>query len=158
MALTTDDIKNRYPLPSYNYRVEIAGESIAFSQVSGLSMSFETTTYKESQVESGIASPNVMRMPAQHSDVTLTLQKGVVRGGVSMRVLYDWINTTQINQIEKKDIYVRLMDEAGAPVISWKVINAFPTSLEAPSFDANSNDVAIESMQLMADRITMEES
>ncbi len=158
MALSTDDIKNRYPLPSYNYAVEIDGESISFSQVSGLSLSFETTTYKESAVGGGRPGPVVMRMPGQQSDVTLTLQKGVVRGGVSIGVLYNWIRSTQINQIQKKDIKIRLLDETGSAVISWTVINAFPTSLEAPSFDANSNDVAIESMQLMADSLFMEES
>ncbi len=158
MAVSTDTIKNTYPLPVYNYRVEIAGEAIAFSQVSGLSLGFETSTYKESQTESGLRGPKIMYMPSQISAVTITLQKGVVRGGVSLGVLYDWINTTQINQIEKKDIIIRLMDETGSPVISWTVINAFPTKLDAPSFDANSNDVAIETMELMADRITMEES
>ena len=45
MAVSTDTIKNTYPLPVYNYRVEIAGEAIAFSQVSGLSLGFETSTY-----------------------------------------------------------------------------------------------------------------
>ena len=158
MAVSTDTIKNTYPLPVYNYRVEIAGEAIAFSQVSGLSLGFETSTYKESQTESGLRGPKIMYMPSQISAVTITLQKGVVRGGVSLGVLYDWINTTQINQIEKKDIIIRLMDETGSPVISWTVINAFPTKLDAPSFDANSNDVAIETMELMPDRITMEES
>jgi len=52
---------------------------------------------------------------------------------------------------------VRLLDESGDPVISWKVINAFPTKLDAPTFDANSNDAAIESMELMADGVFIEE-
>jgi len=158
MAVSPDTIKNAYPLPSYNYAVEINGERIAFSQVSGLSRTVETTTYKESHTASGLAGPHVMRMPGQTGDVTITLQKGVVRGGVSLTPLYNWINSIQINQVEKKDISISLLDEAGNPVISWKVINAFPTSLEAPSFDANSNDVAIESMQLMADTVVIEEA
>lgn len=158
MAANTDEIKNSYPLPAYNYRVEIAGESISFSEVSGLSLEFETSTFKESQTESGLRGPKVMYMPAQLKPVNITLKKGVVRGGVSLSVLYNWINTTQINQIDKKDIYVRLCDEKGAPIISWKVINAFPTKLDAPAFDANSNDAAIESMALMADRIMIEEA
>lgn len=158
MAVTTSNIKNTYPLPVYNYRVEINGQAISFSEVSGLSLSFETTTYKESQTESGLTGPKTFYMPAQISAPTISLKKGVVRGGVSVGVLYNWINTVAINQIEKKDIYIRLCDEAGAPVISWRVVNAFPTKLDAPSFDSNSNDVAIESMDLMADRIFVEEA
>jgi phage tail-like protein len=39
--------------------------------------------------------------------------------------------------------------------VSWKVINAFPTKLDAPTFSASSNDVAIESMELMADGVAV---
>lgn len=158
MAIESKDIKKTYPLPVYNYRVEIANETIAFSEVSGLNIVNETTTYKESHTESGISGPKVMHMPAQGTPVTLTLKKGTLRNGENINVFYDWINSIQLNIVEKKDIYVRLCDENGAPVISWHVINAFPTKLDAPTFDANSNDVAIESMELMADRLTIEKS
>jgi phage tail-like protein len=158
MATNTNDIKNSYPLPVYNYRVEIAGETISFSEVSGLNLEFETSTFKESQTESGLRGPRILYMPSQIKPLNVTLKKGVVRGGAGLTALYNWLNTTQINQIEKKDIYIRLCDENGAPVISWKVINAFPTKLDAPTFDAKSNDVAIESMSLMADRLMIEEA
>ena len=156
MALTKDEIKTAYPLPVYNYKVEINGDAVAFSEVSGLSLNYATTTYKESPIESGMPGPRFMRMPAQIEPVNITLKKGVVRGK-SVPALYKWINSIQINQLEKRDIFVRLMDENGDAVISWKVINAFPTKLDAPSFDANSNDAAIESMELMADGIAIEE-
>jgi phage tail-like protein len=157
MALTKDEIKAAYPLPVYNYKVEIAGTSVAFSEVSGLDIAYETTVYKESPIESGAPGPRVMRMPAQGTDVKITLKKGVVRG-TSIGTLFKWISGTQINQTDKKDIYVRLCDEKGDAVISWKVINAFPTKLTAPTFDAKSNDAAIETMELMADDVKIEES
>lgn len=155
MALTKDNIKTAYPLPVYNYKVEINGSTVAFSEVSGLSISYETHVYKESPTESGSPGPRVMRMPAQQGDIKITLKKGVVRTA-SVATFFSWINATQINQSEKKDIYVRLCDETGAAVISWKVINAFPTKLDAPTFDAKSNDVAIETMELMGDGIAIE--
>ena len=155
MSLTKSEIKNRYPLPSYNYKVSIDGEIIAFSQVSGLSMGYEVSTYKESPVESGIPGPVTMKMPAQSSDISITLQKGVVRG--KSIALFNWINSIQTNLVDKKDITIELCDETGAAVFVWKVINAFPTGLEAPTFDAASNDASLESMTLMADRITVEE-
>ncbi len=157
MALAKDDIKTAYPLPVYNYRVEIGSDAVAFSEVSGLTITYETTTYKESPVESGAPGPRVMHMPAQLTAPTVTLKKGMVIGS-SVSTLFSWINATQINQTEKKDVFIRLMDEKGSPVISWKVTNAFPTKLEAPSFDANSNDAAIESMELMGDGIFIEEA
>jgi phage tail-like protein len=157
MATSTDTIKTDYPLPVYNYRVEIGSEAVAFTEVSGLSIAYESTLYKESPTASGSAGPRVVQMPAQRTPPTITLKKGLVRTK-SIATLYGWIRTVQINQIEKKDIFIRLCDEKGAPVISWKVTNAFPVKLDAPSFDAKSNDAAIESMELKADFITIEES
>ena len=157
MAVTKDEIKTMYPMPVYNYRVEIGDQTIGFSEVSGLNITYETTTYKESPSESGAPGPRVMHMPAQGTPASVTLKKGVVVGK-SVPTLFAWINDIRINQVEKRDIFVRLCDENGDAVVSWKVINAFPTKLEAPTFDANSNDVAIESMELMGDGLVIEEA
>lgn len=157
MALTKENIQSDYPLPVYNYRVEINGDAVAFSEVSGLTISYESTVYKESPIAGGSPGPRTLIMPSQRTPPTITLKKGLVRK-TSMKHLYDWIRTVQINQIEKKDIYVRLCDEKGDAVITWKVANAFPVKLDAPSFDAKSNDVAIQSMEFKADFITIEES
>lgn len=157
MALSPSDIKTQYPLPVYNYRVEIGDKSISFSEVSGLSISFETTTYKESKTsDQPGGGPRVMHMPAQPTPANISLKKGYVLQN-SIDVFYNWINSIRINQVEKKDISIYLCDEEGKPIVSWKVINAFPTKLDAPSFDANSNEVAIESMDLMADNIIISE-
>lgn len=157
MALSKDDIKNQFPLPAYNYKVEIGGQSIGFSQVSGLSLSIPVSTYKESRVDEGKAGPNTMRMPGQQEDITLTLQKGVIRQK-SLPILYNWISAIKLNLVEKKDIKIDLCDEEGNAVITWNVMGAFPTSLEAPSFDATSTDAAIESMSLVADSLIMQEN
>jgi phage tail-like protein len=146
-----------YPLPVYNFRVEIGGVTIACSEVSGLSIGYETTTYKESRRTPGHAGPRVVLMPAQATIPTLTIKKGMVRRD-SVAVLYNWLRTVQINKVMKMTIYVRLLDERGKAVISWKVQNAFPTKLDAPTFDASSNDVAIESLELTADAISVEET
>ncbi|MBL8375155.1 phage tail protein, partial [Accumulibacter sp.] len=148
-----DEIRTTYPLPVYNYKVEIDGKAVAFSEVSGLSIAYETSTYVESPT-SGVG-PRRMYMPSQRKSATITMKKGIV-AGVSVPVLFGWISSIQLNRVDKKDIYVRLCDENGAAVVSWKVINAFPTKLDAPTFTANSNDVAIESMELMADGVVVE--
>jgi phage tail-like protein len=154
MATSKATIKASYPLPVYNYRVNIGKDTVAFSEVSGLNISYETTVYKESGTESGKVGPNVFRMPAQRADTKLTLKKGLVPDK-SQSALYDWLNSIATNQVEKKDIVISLCDETGKAVVSWTVQNAFPTKLDAPTFDAKSNDVAIESMELMADGLVI---
>lgn len=156
MAVSAQEIRQSYPLPVYNYRVEIGGNAIAFSEVSGLSIGHEVATYKESSTGGG-PGPRVIHMPSQPTAPKITLKKGIVRGQ-SVATLYAWIASIQLNLVEKRDVFIRLCDETGAPVISWRAINAFPTKLDAPSFDAKSNDVAVESMELQADRVTIEEA
>jgi phage tail-like protein len=155
MATSTETIRTEYPLPSYNYRVEIGSEAVAFSEVSGLAITYAFSTYAESPLAAQAGS-KWSYFPGQMDPVAITLKKGVVRA-VSIKVLYAWIASIQTNLIEKKDIYIRLCDEKGDPVISWKVVNAFPISLSAPTFDAASNDAAIETMELRADFISLEE-
>ncbi len=155
MAMTKDQIKAAYPLPVYNFRVEIDGMAIGFTEVSGLNIAYDTITHIESALHG--AGPRILYMPGKPKITTLTLKKGVV-AGVSIKVLYDWINTVALNRVVKKDIMVRLCDENGVAVVTWKVLNAFPTQLDAPSFSASANDVAIESMELTADAVLIEES
>jgi phage tail-like protein len=157
MAVSANDIKSAYPLPVYNYKVEIGSTAVAFSEVSGLSIAFEKTTYKESNTDRKAPGPRVMHMPSQATPANVTLKRGVIRQQ-SVPTFFNWINSIRLNQIDKRDIYVRLCDEQGDAVITWKVTNAFPTKLDAPTFDANSNDVAIETMELMADGVFIEES
>ena len=157
MALTKEQIRTDYPLPVYNYRVDINGESITFAEISGLELAFETITYKESVAASGKAGPNIMYMPGQIQPVNISMKKGFVKGK-SIPVFYDWINDIELNRVDKRDIVVHLLDETGNTIVNWKVIDAFPTKLSAPSFDASSNEVAIESMELMAFRVTMQEA
>jgi phage tail-like protein len=157
MAKTKDQIKTEYPLPVYNYRVEIGTTTIAFAEVSGLSIVVDTTTYKESPTATNAPGPRVFHMPAQGTPVNITLRKGVVREAAGdMNNLYNWINSIAINQVDKRDVKIHLCDETGEAVITWTVSNAFPVRLEAPTFDANSNEVAIETVELMGDGVKIE--
>jgi hypothetical protein len=68
--LTKEDIQTDYPLPGYNYRVEVGGDAVAFSEVSGLSIAYETSTYKESPTASGAPGPRTMIGPGQRHAAT----------------------------------------------------------------------------------------
>ena len=155
MAMTKDQIKTAYPLPVYNFRVEIDGQTVGFSEVTGLSIGYETISYVESPT-AGLG-PRFMHMPGKKTPPKITLKKGVVTG-VSVATLFAWVDSIQLNRVQKKDLAIRLCDENGTPVVSWKVLNAFPTKLDAPSFTASANDVAIESIELMADSIVVQQN
>ncbi|MCP4687558.1 MAG: phage tail protein [Desulfobacterales bacterium] len=150
MAATVDDIKKTYPLPVYYYEVTIDGlDPIAFSEASGLAIEYNTITYKD-----GLSFKEGARhMPGQGTPVDLTLKKGVMRGD---NKLFEWISSVKLNTVDKKDILIVLKDETHSPVVSWKVLDAFPKKLDAPKFDAMANDVAIEKLDLRASDLSIE--
>ncbi len=150
MATSPDDIKKTYPIPVYYFEVKIDDlDPIAFSEVSGLSIDYETITYKD-----GLSyKEGVKYMPGQASPINLSLKKGIVKGGAK---LYNWLSSIKLNTVEKKDITISLKDEEDAPVVTWKVIDAFPKKMDAPGFNATSSEIAIESMDLMANDLKIE--
>ncbi|MGI4857604.1 MAG: phage tail protein [Janthinobacterium lividum] len=147
MALSANDIVTGYPVPTYRFKVSIGTDEMAFTAVSGLELAVDTIEYKD-------GAGGVYRMPGQRQALNITLRRGVVKGRSQ---LYQWINGISLNQVDKKDISISLTNEAGNELlVTWNVSDAFPTKLSAPDFDASSNEIAIEEMTLMADRLTVE--
>ncbi|KGM29705.1 phage tail protein [Photorhabdus luminescens] len=147
MTITTEQIAVDYPIPTYRFVVSVGDEQIPFNSVSGLDITYDVIEYKD-----GIG--NYYKMPGQRQLINITLRKGVFPGDTK---LFDWLNSIQLNQVEKKDVSISLTNEAGTEILmSWSVANAFPTSLTSPSFDATSNDIAVQEIKLTADRVTIQ--
>jgi len=152
MATAADQMSTAYPIPTYRYRVHIRGADgqdaeLLCSGVSGLELGVETVEYKD-----GFG--NWFQMPGQRQAINVTLKRGVFRKDSG---LYDWFNSITLNTVDKKDITISLTDESGeTPLVTWSVVNAFPTKLSAPNFDASSNEIAIEEMTLLAERMSVE--
>lgn len=146
MSLSADQIAVNYPIPTYRFRVSVGKEEMAFNAVSGLVVSYETIEYKD-----GLGGRFLM--PGQRAAINITLKRGVVRGQAQF---YEWINSISLNQVEKKDISISLTNEAGTGLfLTWNIVNAFPIKLTAPDFNASSNEIAIEQLDLVADRFTV---
>jgi phage tail-like protein len=150
MAEDKATIKSKYPLPAYNYRVTILqdGSSLALNvaEVSGLSLEYEPVTYKHGF--SFVMGNKII--PGMPQPIRLTMKRGVAKNG---DYLYNWINKAHTDPFfagAKRDILIDLCDEAGQPVIRWKAQGALPVKLAAPTFDANTNEVAIESLEFIA--------
>jgi phage tail-like protein len=151
MPLDKDQIKASYPLPVYNYRVTVGKLTIGFSEVSGLNVDYEPVTYKH-----GLSfAMGVKIIPGMRQPVKLTMKKGVVKGN---DFLAGWLQGAYANPFKnaKEDILIDLCDESGQAVVRWKVQGALPVKLDAPGFDANSNEVAVETLELVAHDIQVD--
>ncbi len=146
MAESKDFQKANYPLPVYNFRVTVGGTSMSFSQVTGINLEFETITYKH-----GLSFWEGEGIKKYYYDkyVPVTLKKGTVKG---INFLYDWIKDKAEGP---RTLEVSLCDEQGQPLVTWRIAKVVPVKLVAPSFDAASNDVSIESLELMASGISV---
>jgi phage tail-like protein len=144
MALTKKAIASGYPLPVFNYRVTIGSDTLSFSEVSGLTMEYEKVVYKNGlSFRSG---PDIIR--SQPKEVSITLKRGVV---AKRNELFNWLSDP-----EEKDVSIDLCDESGTPVVRWKATRAMPVKMDAPSFSASGTDIAVETIELIAHRLTIE--
>lgn len=147
MAVTVADMQNSYPIPIYRFNVNLDGQDYAFSEISGLEIQRKEITYRD-----GLGAKY---MPGMEEPIKLTMKRGIVKGNTN---LYEWINSITLNVVDKKNITISLLDNENKPVVSWAVQGAFPVKLTAPTFDAKSNEVAIESLELMADLLKVKYS
>jgi len=69
---------------------------------------------------------------------------------------FEWLNTIQMNKVERRDIMISLLNENHEPVVVWKVKNAFPVKIEGPELKAESNEVAIESMEIAHEGLSIQ--
>jgi phage tail-like protein len=151
MAQDKEQIKTTYPLPAYNYRVTVGDSAMGFSEVSGLNIAYEPVTYKH-----GLSFVmGVKIIPGMRQPIKLTMKKGVVK---EKDFLSKWLQEAYADPFKavKKDILVDLCDESGKAVIRWKVLGALPTKLDAPAFNAASNEVAVEALELVAHDIQVD--
>ncbi|MFQ5587908.1 MAG: phage tail protein [Nitrospiria bacterium] len=146
MAETKAEQKTRYPLPVYNFRVTVDGTTVSFSEVSGIALEYEIITYKH-----GLSfwEGEGFKKYYYNKYIPVTLKKGTVKG---TNLFFEWI---QEKESSARAMEISLCDEGGVPVVSWRIGKAIPVKLQAPSFDANANDVAIESLEIRAAGITV---
>jgi len=146
MAQSKDDQKQAYPLPAYNFRVRIDETVMSFAEVSGIGAEFDKVTYRH-----GLSFMEGEAITTFNYDsfVTVTLKRGVVVGA-SPLFLYEWLK-----QGDLRTLAVSLCNEIGDPVISWNIAKAVPVKLQAPAFDAKTNEASIESVDLAVRGITL---
>ncbi|HEY5603803.1 MAG TPA: phage tail protein [Gammaproteobacteria bacterium] len=138
-----------YPLPKFHFQVDWGGTKIGFTEVTGLEVSTEKLEYRDG------ASPEYskIKMPGMQTFGDLTLKRGIFAGD---NEFYDWWNSVALNTIERRDITISLLNENHEPVVVWKIKNAWPMKVTSTDLNASGNDVAVESLVLAHEGLTME--
>ncbi len=132
----------------YHFQVEWGGARIGFSEVSGLNIEIEAVSFREG------SSPedSFRKIPGLKKYSNIVLKRGIVADDLDF---FSWINTKQMGTIERRDVVISLLNENHEPIISWKLKNAFPVKYAGPVLLAESSDLAIESLELTHEGITV---
>jgi phage tail-like protein len=139
----------KYPFPVFHFRVDWGGSNMGFSEVTGLNMETQVIEYRDG------LSPDysTIKMPGMQKYGNITLKRGMTKNDNEFYKLW---NTHQLNKIERRDITISLLDETHNPVMVWKLRNAFATKVDGGSLKATGNEVAIETLELAHEGISVE--
>jgi phage tail-like protein len=138
-----------YPLPKFHFRVEWGGSRIGFTEVTGLNIETEVIEYRDG------SSPeyNKIKMPGLRKFGNITMKRGTFADD---NEYYAWFNTVNLNQIERRDVTISLLNENHEPVVVWKVKNAFPIKIQSPDLKSDANEAAIESIEIAHEGLTIQ--
>jgi phage tail-like protein len=133
----------------YHFSVQWGGTRIGFIEVSGLEIEIEAVSFRDGSDPDD----SFRKIPGLRKYTDITLKRGIVKGD---NEFFAWVNTKQIGTIERRNVTISLLDESHAPIVVWKVKNAFPVHYYGPVLAANDGCMAVETLVLTHEGITVE--
>jgi phage tail-like protein len=144
---------NYYPPVVFHFKVEVLGlppndHDVRFMEVGGLSMEMGTE-----EVAEGGENRFTQKFPTRTKYPELVLKRGLLINSA----LLDWVRECiEDYNIQPRNIVIKLLNEEHQPLLTWHVVNAFPTKWAVSDLNASNNAVAVESMQLFYQYFTMD--
>jgi phage tail-like protein len=130
------------PFNNFNFLVEIDGITrAAFHEASGFDSAIDVIEHRE-----GGENTTVRKLPGMTKYSNITLKWGTAPD----HDLYDWHRqwVTGDPAATRRNGSIVLLDRQGQEQIRWNFFNAWPSKWTGPSFTAEGNDVAIETLEL----------
>lgn len=136
------------PYRTFNFRIEIDNLTLgSFSECSGLSTDGDAVEYRE-----GTDMVNTVRKLVglrKYANVTLK------RGYIQNTELWDWYQNISNGIPDRRNGTIILMDENHHDVLRWELENVWINKIEGPSLNATGNEVAIETVELVHEGVTL---
>lgn len=132
--------KRQDPYANYNFLVELDGITrAAFHEASGFDSTIDVIDHRE-----GGENTTLRRLPGLTKYSNIVLKWGMT----DELELYNWHKDAVKGKVVRKNGSVVGLDRSGAEVARWNFLNAWPTKYTGPSFTAEGNDIAIETLEL----------
>jgi phage tail-like protein len=138
------------PYKGFNFRVELNDMTVAaFREVSGLNFTTDPVEYREGTDKV----LHVRKLTGLRKFANITLKRGITTNDELRRWYQDVLNGRP--HIRRNGAII-LLDEELQPIMRWNFFESWITNWTGPSFNATANDVAIESVELVVERVEME--
>ena len=137
------------PFNAMNFRVEIDGVAVsAFSEVSGLSAEIGVIEYRDGSDRTGVS----RKLPGLYKVSNVTLKRGIA-GDLT---LWNWIHDGATGNVSRRNVAIVLLNEKSEPVMRFLLRDAWPVKWEGPNLKADANEIAIESLELAHEGLSVE--
>lgn len=142
--------KGDYPIPKFHFQVEW-GENfrIGFTEVSGLDFETEVIEYREGNSKKY----NKTKQPGLTKFSNITLKRGTFEGDFDYykewRKTYFFQEGNKTGSQYRRTVTIKLLNESHEAIITWKLLNAWPSKVQSTDLKADGNEVAIETMELV---------
>jgi phage tail-like protein len=138
-----------YPLPKFHFTVDWGGERVSFTEVSGLDVETEIIEYREGASRSY----SKQKIPGMQKYANVVLKRGVMPADNGF---FAWWDTVSLNKVERRDVTISLLNESHEPVMVWKVVEAWPAKVTGTDLKADGNEIAIETIELAHEGISVQ--
>ena len=137
-----------WPIPKFRFEVLWDDVVMSFQEVSGLDVEAQPIEYRHGDNPAF----SVIKMPGikKYSDVTMKM--GVFK---SDNKFWDWFNQIKMNTIKRVPVTISLLDETGSPAMVWTLANAWPTKITGTDLKATGNEVAVETIVIAHEGLTI---
>lgn len=141
--------ERRDPYRTFNFQLQIDGVPLgAFSEVSGLTAEGDAVDYREGTD----LQQNVRKLTGLRKYSNITLKRGYTQDPS----LWRWYGNIVNGQADRRNVTIVLMNEARQPVLRWHAESAWVNKIEGPSFKAAGNEIAMESVELVHEGLTID--
>jgi phage tail-like protein len=139
----------RDPYRSFNFQLQIDHVPLgAFSEVSGLTAEGDAVDYREGTDRQ----LNVRKLSGLRKYQNITLKRGYTKDPS----LWQWY-TSSVNGVpDRRNVTIVLMNEAHQPVLRWHAEQAWVNKIEGPTLKAAGNEIAMESVEIVHEGLTIE--
>jgi len=127
------------PFRGFRFLIEVEGlTSGGFQRVKGLQREVKHESYRE-----GGVNEYEHKLFSQVSYPAVVLERGLARDD-----LWQWAFDASEGRILRKNVWIRLQNEAGEKAWAWQLDWALPVKWSCSDLDANASQVVMESLEL----------